>query len=35
MRRDYDLVLPDFMKRLEKLLINNEGGDGYFVGDQV
>ena len=27
--------LPKFLGMLEKLLVSNKGGDGYFVGDKV
>ncbi len=27
--------LPKFLQNLEKLLLENKGGDGYFVGDSV
>ena len=26
---------PTFLRNLENLLISNNGGDGYFVGDSV
>jgi len=27
--------LPEFLNKLEALLVSNKGGDGYFVGDQL
>ncbi len=35
MRRDYEEELPHFMDMMEKLLISNNGGDEYFVGNEV
>ena len=31
----YKEELPKFMDMMEKLLITNQGGDGYFVSEQV
>jgi len=27
--------MPKFLGMLEKLLVSNKGGDGYFIGDKV
>ena len=27
--------MPKYLGMLEKLLVSNKGGDGYFVGDKV
>lgn len=35
MRRTYADELPVFMGMMEKLLISNNGGDEYFVGDEM
>ena len=35
-RKKYETEqLPKFLGMLEKLLVSNKGGDGYFVGDKV
>jgi len=28
-------LLPEFLTKLEALLVKNKGGDGYFVGDAL
>jgi len=30
-----DQKLPEFLKHLEKLLIENNGGNGYYIGDSI
>ena len=36
MRKKYqEEQMPKFLGMLEKLLVSNKGGDGYFVGDKV
>ena len=35
MQQDYEEELPKHMEKMEKLLMRNDGGDGYFVGDEV
>ncbi len=35
MRRNYEDELPIYLDMMEKLLTTNNGGDEYFVGDEV
>ncbi|XP_070555868.1 hematopoietic prostaglandin D synthase-like [Ptychodera flava] len=35
MDKNYGEYFPNLLKCLEKLLVQNQGGDGYFVGDKV
>ena len=35
MKANYEKQLPIFMEMMETLLRENNGGDGYFVGDSV
>lgn len=35
MRRDFEVVLPGFMEKLESLLKANDGGNEYISGDEV
>ncbi len=35
MRRNYEDELPIYLDMMEKLLNTNNGGDEYFVGDEV
>ena len=35
MRRNYEQELPVFMDMMEKLLISNNDGNDFFVGDEV
>ena len=35
MRKNYEVEFPVFLDQMEKLLMRNNGGDEYFVGDEV
>ena len=35
MRKNYEVEFPVFLDQMEKLLKRNNGGDEYFVGDEV
>jgi len=34
-KKYFDEQLPDYLNKLEALLVSNKGGDGFFVGDSL